>query len=101
MKVAPRGPGDKGRIAEIELRSSVVTIARPRNGCDDALPEAVTMTFLEAREVAPPPGKTALLWRLLTTHAINSEPLSPALAHRTVVPIAQERRARARGHPSC
>ena len=72
VKVAPRGPGDKGRIAEIELRSSVVTIARPRNGCDDALPETVTMTFLEAREVAPPPGKTALLWRLLTTHAINS-----------------------------
>ena len=71
VKVAPRGPGDKGRIAEIELRSSVVTIARPRNGCDDVLPETVTMTFLEAREVTPPPGKTALLWRLLTTHAIN------------------------------
>ena len=72
VKVAPRGPGDKGRIAAIELRSSVVTIARPRNGCDEALPETVTMSFLEAREAVPPAGKTALLWRLLTTHAINT-----------------------------
>jgi len=72
VKVAPRGPGDKGRVAEIELRSTVVTIARPRNGCDEALPETLAMTFLEAREVAPPPGKTALLWRLLTTHAIDT-----------------------------
>src|SRR6185295_17181871 len=69
---APRGPGDKGRIAQIELRSTPVAIARPRNGCDGALPETITMTFLEAREVAPPPGKTALLWRLLTTHAIDT-----------------------------
>jgi DDE family transposase len=72
VKVAPRGPGDKGRIAEIELRSTVVSIARPRNGCDQALPETIAMTFLEAREVAPPPSKTALLWRLLTTHAIDT-----------------------------
>ena len=50
----------------------MVTIARPRNGCDDALPESITTTFLEAREAAPPPGKTALLWRLLTTHAIDT-----------------------------
>jgi hypothetical protein len=71
VKVAPRGPGDKGRIAKVELRSTRVSIARPRNGCDGALPETLTMTFLEAREVAPPPGKTPLLWRLLTTHAID------------------------------
>jgi hypothetical protein len=71
VRVAPRGPGDKGRIAQIELRSTAITIARPRNGCDDTLPDAITLTLLEAREVAPPPGKTALLWRLLTTHAVN------------------------------
>ncbi len=71
VKVAPRGPGDKGRTAEVELRSTEVSIARPRNGCDDGLAATVTMSLLEAREAAPPPGKTALLWRLLTTHPIN------------------------------
>jgi DDE family transposase len=71
VRVAPRGPGDKGRIAEVELRSCVVNIVRPRHD-DAALPKTITMTFLEAREVTPPPGKTALLWRLLTTHAINT-----------------------------
>lgn len=68
VKVAPRGPGDKGRIAVVELRTGKVRIARPRNSNDDALPDTVLLTMVEAREVAPPAGKTPLLWRLLTTH---------------------------------
>ena len=72
VRVAPRGPGDKGRLAEVELRASKVTIARPRNGCDAGLPETITLTLVEAREVAPPAGRPALLWRLLTTHTVSN-----------------------------
>lgn len=72
VRVAPRGPGDKGRTATVELRAAPVTIARPRNGRREDLPAAITLTFLEAREVAPPAGKTPLLWRLLTTHDVHS-----------------------------
>jgi hypothetical protein len=71
VRVAPRGPGDKGRTAAVELRAATVTIARPRNGRREDLPAAITLTFLEAREVAPPAGTTPLLWRLLTTHAVR------------------------------
>lgn len=72
VRVAPRGPGDKERIAEVELRATTVTIARPRNGHRAEAPAAITLTYVEAREVAPPAGKTPLLWRLLTTHSVHS-----------------------------
>jgi hypothetical protein len=69
VRVAPRGPGEKERIACVELRARAVRLARPRNGCDE-LPEAVELTLVEAREVEAPNGKPALLWRLLTTYSV-------------------------------
>lgn len=70
VRVAPRGPGEKERIAIVELRAQPVRLARPRNGCDE-LPEAIELTLVEAREVEAPKGKSALLWRLLTTYPID------------------------------
>jgi Transposase DDE domain len=71
VQVAPRGPGDKGRTAMVELRAGTVRIARPEiKGLSDA-PEAVELTLVEAREINAPPGKTALRWRLLTTHPVT------------------------------
>jgi Transposase DDE domain len=71
VRVAPRGPGDKGRIATIELRAGTVRIARPQiAGLSDA-PKTVELTLVEAREIDAPPGKTPLLWRLLTTHTVT------------------------------
>jgi Transposase DDE domain len=67
VRVAPRGPGDKGRVARVELRARRVQIARPINGRVENLPPMIELTLLEAREVAAPAGKTPLLWRLLTT----------------------------------
>jgi hypothetical protein len=72
VQVAPRGPGDKGRIAQVELRATTVAIACPRNGRHAGVPEAMTLTYVEARETAAPTGKTPLLWRLLTTHPVHS-----------------------------
>jgi hypothetical protein len=71
VRVAPRGPGDKGRVATVELRAGSVRIARPKiEGLSDA-PKTVDLTLVEAREVDAPPGKTLLLWRLLTTHPVS------------------------------
>jgi len=72
VRVAARGPGDKERIAKIELRARTVQIARPLNGRLDDNPEAIELTLVEAREVNAPKGKTPLHWRLLTTHAVNN-----------------------------
>jgi hypothetical protein len=68
VRVAPRGPGDKGRTAMVELRAKRVQIARPDNGLVEDFPKTIELSLVEAREVNIPAGKTPLLWRLLTTH---------------------------------
>jgi hypothetical protein len=70
VKVAPRGPGDKGRQADVELRAGIVRLARPQNMRHSEADEDVELTLVEAREVGAP-GKTPLLWRLLTTHRVS------------------------------
>ncbi len=65
--VAPRGPGDKGRTAEVSLRSSRVTLKRPAGLSPDAAPDTIAMTIVEARENNPPPGAKPLLWRLMSS----------------------------------
>jgi hypothetical protein len=72
VRVAPRGPGDKGRIATVELRAGTVRIARPQNGLVADLPTSIELNLVEAREIDAPSGKTPLLWRLLTTHAVST-----------------------------
>ena len=72
VKVAPRGPGDKGRFAKVALRAGRALIARPDSGDLDDAPEAIELTLVEASEIDAPAGKTALLWRLLTTHPVST-----------------------------
>lgn len=73
VRVAPRGPGDKGRMAEVELRATTVRIVHPSHRLlEDDLPEAIELGLVEAREVNAPAGKAPLLWRLLTTLPVGS-----------------------------
>jgi hypothetical protein len=72
VRVAPRGPGDKGCIAHVELRAARVSIARPLTACRQDVPATIELTLVEAREVDAPAGTTSLLWRLLTTYAVTT-----------------------------
>lgn len=72
VRVVPRGPGEKERIATVELRAGTVHIKRPKNNRLDHLPEAIELTLVEAREVNAPNGKTSLHWRLYTTYAVTT-----------------------------
>jgi hypothetical protein len=69
----PAAPGRPARTAVIALRFCAVDIARPvsRQHRVDHLPEHVSLTLVEAREIDPPPGTAAAHWRLLTTHDVN------------------------------
>jgi DDE family transposase len=58
------------RTAELVLRAGRVTILRPREPGAEALPDRVTLTFIELSEPAPPADAEPVSWRLLTTHAI-------------------------------
>jgi hypothetical protein len=69
--VAPRGPGDKGRWAEVELRADTVEVARPHTAAPGTA-ETVRMTLVRVVEPAPPEGTRGLCWHLLTTLPVDS-----------------------------
>jgi hypothetical protein len=71
VRVAPRGPGDKGRVANVELRAGSVRIARSQALGRSEAPDSVELTLVEAREINAPPGKAQMLWRLLTTRKVT------------------------------
>ena len=66
VAVAPRGPGDKGRVAQVTICSSRVEIARPINA-DARDVTSLALGLVEVRELDPPAGVKPLLWRLATT----------------------------------
>jgi hypothetical protein len=72
VRVAPRGPGDKGRIATVELRAATVSLARPRSGLVADLPKSIELNLVECREINAPGDKTPLRWHLLTTLPIGT-----------------------------
>lgn len=67
VRVPPRGPGERGRDALIELRAGSVVLRRPRHGLREGAPAELRVSLVEAVERAPPEGVAPLHWRLLTT----------------------------------
>ncbi len=73
VHVPPRGPGDKGRIAEVTITAGRVDIVRPRKLAAVAgTPATISLGLVEIAEVAPPPGTKPLMWRLLTTLPVGT-----------------------------
>jgi hypothetical protein len=69
IAVPPR-PGRAARTAKAAIGFGTVTIARPRHA-PKGWPENVAMRLVTVREIAPPDGEKPIVWRLLTTHAVN------------------------------
>lgn len=67
VKVPPRGPGDAGRVARVELRAGVVELRRPRNGRREDDPASLAVSLVEAVEIDAPKGVKPLHWLLMTT----------------------------------
>ncbi|MBZ9743210.1 IS4 family transposase, partial [Mesorhizobium sp. CO1-1-4] len=67
----PAAPGRKARAATLAIRFALVILRRPCNGADPALPETVSVTLVDVREVSQPEdGSEPVHWRLLTTHGV-------------------------------
>jgi hypothetical protein len=66
VRVAPRGPGEKARVAKIIPRAGKVWIKRPKNA-PRTDPKVLEIGFVEAIERNPPQGVKPLVWRILTT----------------------------------
>lgn len=72
LDVQPRPGKRSGRTACMAVRFGRVRIRKPGN-CSDANASAeITLFAIEVRELDPPPGEKPILWRLVTTHTVES-----------------------------
>ncbi|TXL69091.1 IS4 family transposase [Vineibacter terrae] len=70
----PARPGKKrsARQATMAVRFGRVRIRRPLACSDPKAPAEIDLFALEVRELEPPHGQIPVLWRLLTTHAVET-----------------------------
>jgi len=71
----PAAPGRAARDAKLALYVREVILHRPKrtHAAEAAkLPPALTLTYVEAREINPPKRVEPLHWRLLTTHRVTT-----------------------------
>jgi IS4 transposase len=68
----PGRPGRTKRTVVMEVRFCSIQLRQPKRGAEAEDPATLALNFIEVREIAPPEGEQALLWRLFTTHAVQS-----------------------------
>ncbi|WP_158807262.1 IS4 family transposase [Beijerinckia sp. L45] len=73
-------PGRLARTARLTAGYARVNVRRPRATLEKGMPETVSLTLVEVREIDAPEGVEPILWRLLTTHRVED----PAMAWRIV-----------------
>ncbi|TIU64660.1 MAG: IS4 family transposase, partial [Mesorhizobium sp.] len=65
-------PGRPARIVELAVRFTAVSLRQPRLGADSRDPRKLSLNMVEVREIDPPSAKDAVIWRLLTTHSVET-----------------------------
>jgi hypothetical protein len=64
-------PGRPARTAHLVARFGQVSLKRPKSTREKDLTKTVTVSLVEVTEVGAPEGVEPILWRLLTTHAVE------------------------------
>ncbi len=67
----PRKPGQREREATLELRTTVIQMARPAHRAATT-PSAAPLTVVLAREIAPPDEVKPIEWLLLPTMVVTT-----------------------------
>jgi hypothetical protein len=68
----PARPGRGARTAQLAVRFTTTTLARPKRGFSAGLPEALEVQLVDVRELDPPAGEPAVHWRLITTRPVEN-----------------------------
>lgn len=68
----PAVPGRAAREAQCAVRFSSVDLRKPLNGAAPDLPDTLTLTLVDIREITPVSSGKPVHWRLLTTHRVES-----------------------------
>ena len=66
-------PDRPAREAQLVIRYGQVTLKRPKTTRERGLPKSVTVSLVEVVETGAPKGVQPILWRLLTTHAVEDD----------------------------
>lgn len=69
--VPPKRAGDRGRVAQVAIRSNRVRLSRPHSA-PRTDPAALEMGLVEVVERKPPAGVAPVIWRLATTLPVDS-----------------------------
>jgi hypothetical protein len=72
IDVPARPGGRPARKAELAIGFGSVSIARPQHQVPKEWPKSVELRLVIAREIDPPKGEKPIVWRLLTTHAVDN-----------------------------
>jgi len=64
--------GRKNREAILSIKHSKVEIARPKTCSDKTASKSINLYVVEAKEIDCPTGQEPVLWRIFTTHKIES-----------------------------
>lgn len=62
----------QARQAHLAVRFGTVVICRPASCSDPHAPRQIELSAVEVREIDPPSGEEPVLWRLLTTHDVET-----------------------------
>jgi hypothetical protein len=72
LEVAERPGKRKARLSWMGVGFGRVRIRRPGNCSDRNAPAEIELFAIEVRELNPPAGEPQIIWRLLTTHTVES-----------------------------
>jgi len=72
LNVQARPGKQRARQATMAVRFRSVRIRRPTSCSDRNASDEIELSAIEVRELNPPPGQTQILWRLLTTHTVET-----------------------------
>ncbi len=69
----PARPGKRqARQARLSVRFGKIVVCRPTSCSDPQAPRQIELSAVEVREIDPPAGEAPILWRLLTTHEVET-----------------------------
>ena len=72
LDVPARPGGRPARKARLAIGFGSVSIARPQHAVPKDWPKSAELQLVIAREIDPPEGEKPIIWRLLTTHAVEN-----------------------------
>jgi hypothetical protein len=68
-----RNPARRGRLAQLAVSTTRVTLHKPKAAFDPELPVSITVNVVRVWELDPVPGEPPVEWRLFTSEPVDTQ----------------------------